>query len=220
VIELPDFARAHEYENAFYQSCSVQRISKILAHYELYKLVSDLPGALVECGVFKGCSLLRFAAFRELFESPGSRRLVPFDTFGSFPEAKFPGDEAVRARFVEAAGDQSVSQEQLLSLLAHKGVDQRVELVAGDLRETLPDYVVAHPELRVCLVNLDTDLYEPAKVALEQLYPRLVPGGVMIVDDYGVFPGETEAVDEYFEGRGVRIRKFPFATTPAYIVKE
>ena len=58
-----------EYENGFYLTCSPSRIGKMLAHYELYKKTSQTPGAIVECGVFKGVSLTRFTMFRELFES-------------------------------------------------------------------------------------------------------------------------------------------------------
>ena len=67
MIELPDFSQTFTYENNFYLSCSPERIGKLLAHYELYKLTRDLPGAMVECGVFKGASLARFSMFRDLF---------------------------------------------------------------------------------------------------------------------------------------------------------
>ena len=62
-------------------------------------------------------------------------------------------------------------------------------------------------------------MYEPAKVILENLYPRVVRGGIIILDDYGTFPGETKAVDDYFKEKDVRILKFPFCMTPCYIVK-
>lgn len=69
-------------------------------------------------------------------------------------------------------------------------------------------------------LNLDTDIYEPAVVVLKHLYPLIVPGGILILDDYGTFPGEAQAVDEYFRGRSIAIQKFPFAMTPCYIRKE
>ena len=70
MIKLPDFTKDFDYENNFYLSCDITRISKILAHYELYKKVIDLPGEIVECGIFKGASFARFAMFRELFGNP------------------------------------------------------------------------------------------------------------------------------------------------------
>lgn len=57
-----------EYENGFYLTSHVTRLAKALAHYELYKSIVDLPGHVVECGVFKGASLLRFCTYREVLE--------------------------------------------------------------------------------------------------------------------------------------------------------
>ena len=216
--ELPDFDRAFEYENAFYLSCDSSRMSKALAHYELFKMTVDLPGAIVECGVFKGASFARFAMFRDLFSHAHSKRLVGFDTFGDFPETAFEADKVRRESFVQAAGGRSLSTDQLRAMLRHKGCDRNVDLVAGDVRETIPAYLAAHRELKISLLNLDTDVYEPAVVILEHLYPRLVPGGVLLLDDYGVFPGETRAVDDYFQGKA-SIRKFPWAQSPCYLIK-
>lgn len=220
MIQLPDFAKPFEYENAFYLSCDVTRISKCLAHYELFKMVLDVPGAIVECGVFKGASLARFAVFRELFGPAYSKKLIAFDTFGDFPETAFEPDWAIRDRFVQSAGSQSISVEQMQRVLQHKRCDEFVELIAGDICNTVPKYGEENPALKISLLNLDTDIYEPARVILEHLYPRLESGGVLILDDYGVFPGETKAVDDYFASSGVKIRKFPFCMTPCYVVKE
>ena len=53
MIELPNFEKAFEYENNFYLSCDITRISKILSHYKIYKMIKEIPGEIVECGVFK-----------------------------------------------------------------------------------------------------------------------------------------------------------------------
>ena len=139
MIQLPDFTRDFEWENSFYLSCDITRIGKILAHYELFKMVREVPGAIVECGVFKGASLARFAAFRDLFGNPFSKRLVAISyIFGQFPETDFGPDKKPRKRFVEAAGDQSISVDQMMQVLNHKRCERFVELVAGDVRETVP----------------------------------------------------------------------------------
>ena len=77
--------------------------------------------------------------------------------------------------------------------------------------------------MRISLLHLDLDLYEPTKVALEYLYPKVVPGGIVLLDEYAMegFPGESEAVEEYFKGKMPVIRKFPFISTPGgYFVKQ
>ncbi|MDP2710636.1 MAG: TylF/MycF/NovP-related O-methyltransferase [Solirubrobacteraceae bacterium] len=219
MIELPDFSRSWEHENGFYLSCDVSRMSKLLAHYELLKSVAGLPGAIVECGVFKGASLVRFAMFRDLLGTAAAKPIIGFDTFGAFPPTAFEADREVRERFVAGAGESSIGIDQLRQVLSHKGTDRHVELIAGDIVETVPEYVARHPELRISLLNLDTDIHEPAVVILEHLYPRIVRGGVLLLDDYGTFPGETAAVDEFFAGQDVTIEKLPLAMTPCFVRK-
>lgn len=118
MITLPSFDKSFEYENNFYLSCDSSRISKILAHYELYKMALHLPGAIVECGVFKGASFSRFSMFRDIFENTYSKKLIGFDTFGAFPETNFDADQEFRTRFIQGAGEQSISKEQTYSGLA------------------------------------------------------------------------------------------------------
>lgn len=220
MIELPEFSKDFLWENNFYLSCDITRISKILAHYELFKMVREVPGAIVECGVFKGASLARFAAFRELFGNPYAKKIIAFDVFGKFPHTDFEADKEKREEFVKAAGEESISVDQMLEVLDHKGCSRFVELIEGDICETVPEYAEKNPELKISLLNLDTDIYEPACVILDHLYPMLQSGGILILDDYGTFPGETKAVDDYFKGQSISIKKFPFCMTPCYLVKQ
>jgi len=93
-------------------------------------------------------------------------------------------------------------------------------LVKGNIVQTVPDYVKKYPKLKISFLNLDSDAYEPAKIILEYLYPKITKGGILLLDDYGVWPGETEAVDEYFKNKNVKIKKSSFSNTPSYIIKE
>ncbi|MDQ6904554.1 MAG: TylF/MycF family methyltransferase [Bacteroidota bacterium] len=220
MITLPDFTKAFEYENDFYLSCDNSRLSKLLAHYELYKTILNLPGAIVECGIFKGASFVRFAGFRELFGTSFSNKIIGFDIFDEFPETNFEDDQKYRDKFIKNAGKNSISELQLLEVLNHKNVEKNIELIKGDICKTVPEYVKNNPHLKIALLNLDVDIYEPAVTILEEFYPRICNGGILILDDYGTFPGETKAVDDYFRNKNVRICKFPFAMTPSYIVKE
>ena len=219
MISLPDFEKAFEYENNFYLSCDITRISKILSHYEIYKMIKEVPGEIVECGVFKGASFLRFAMFREIFGNPFSKKIIGFDTFGKFPETNFQDDKKARNKFIDSAGEDSISKDQLFEILNQKNLNRHLDLIEGDITKTVPDYVKTNPELKISLLNLDTDIYEPAVSILENLYPRITKGGILMLDDYGTHPGETKAVDEYFHNKNIEIKKFPFAMTPCYIIK-
>lgn len=220
MIELPDFTKAFEYENNFYLSCDNSRIEKIISHYELFKMTNDLPGAIVECGVFKGASLCRFAAFREAYGSHRAKKIIGFDMFADFPETNYKEDKLYRQNFIDSAGSKSISLDQLKTVLSQKGVNKNIELIAGNINSTVPEYVLKNPNLKISLLNLDTDIYEPAVTILEHLFPRIVRGGILIIDDYGVFPGETKAVDEFFKDQKIKVQKFPFSMTPSFVVKD
>ncbi|UOQ67933.1 TylF/MycF/NovP-related O-methyltransferase [Hymenobacter volaticus] len=217
IIQNFDSAQAITYENGFYLTSDITRLAKAMGHFEIYRMITHLPGQVVECGVFKATSLVRWATFRELLESPFSRRIIGFDIFGSFPRHDDAADNAFAARHDDVAG-QGLSMEQVQAVLTHKGL-RNVELVPGDVIETVPAYVVAHPELRVALLHIDVDVYKPSKVALDALYDLVVPGGLIVFDDYGTVAGETRAVDELLQQYGLTLQKLPYTHTPSFIRK-
>lgn len=219
MIKIPDYRKKFEYENNFYLSSDVSRIGKAIAHYELYKMIKGLGGSIVECGVFKGISLIRFASFRKLFDIQ-TRTIIGFDAFGKFPKTSYPSDIKMRQEFIRKSGIEGISIQQLRTVLKKKGLNKKIELIQGDITKTIPNYIKKHPKLKISLLNLDTDVYEPAVTILENLFPLIVKGGILILDDYRVFKGETKAVDQYFKGKKIKIIKFPFSKTPSYIIKK
>ncbi|OGW84517.1 MAG: dTDP-6-deoxy-L-hexose 3-O-methyltransferase [Omnitrophica bacterium RIFCSPHIGHO2_02_FULL_46_11] len=220
MIKLPDVRRSFEYENNFYLSCDPSRISKIISHYELFKMSLNVPGAIVECGVFKGASLTRFSMFRNLLSNFSAKKIIGFDTFGKFPPTRYKDDQKFRSNFINSSGQEGITENQLLQVLQHKGTDKNVELIKGNIIKTVPKYVKEHPELKISFLNIDTDVYEPALIILRHLYPRVSRGGVILIDDYGVFPGETKAIDKFFKDKKIRIQKLPYSMTPCYIIKD
>lgn len=208
-----DFSKAFEYENNFYLSCDLRRLSKTIIHYELLKTVKDVPGDIVECGVFKGASFVNIATFRNYLGAE-DKKMIGFDIFGKYPETSYEDDKWHRESFIKQAGDMSIEKDELKDILDRKEL-KNFELIAGDINETVPNYNCGP----ISFLNLDTDIYEPAKTILEHLYPKISVGGILILDDYNIFPGETKAVDEYFEGQNVKIEKFSFRDSPYYIIK-
>jgi hypothetical protein len=205
-------------ENEFYKSSSKDRINKLLAHYELYKKIVNLPGEIIECGVFKGNSLIRLATFRDALETPYSRKIIGFDIFGKFPSTEYAPDKKYLDKFIESAGEESISIDDLENVFKNKNIEN-FELIKGDILKTVPDYKAKNPHTKIALLHIDTDVYEPAKVILDYFYDLLVPGGIIMFDDYGTFPGETKAADELMEKNGLIINKLSFYKTPSYIIK-
>lgn len=211
----------HAY-NDFLALGSLDRYSKILARYELFRRVVDLPGDIIEAGVFKGTGVLYWAKLLAIFNPLSLRRVVGFDTFQGFlANDERATDVAAGAGLEREAAYQPVSPDDILRVAEMQNLDRRIELVAGDATVTIPEYTRRHPGFRIALLNLDFDVYRPTKVALEELYDRVVPGGVIAFDEYAARPwGESDAVDEFFQSRGVRYRTLPWALSPtAYVIK-
>ncbi|MBP7691222.1 MAG: class I SAM-dependent methyltransferase [Anaerolineales bacterium] len=205
-------------------------LAKFLAHVEIFQKTVGRPGCIVECGVFQGLSLLTFTKLVEIL-CPGDtlKRVIGFDTFHGFVglDAKDGPPNARRGKVVGGwnAADFLPTLQRVVEITQRDSMIprfQRVELVQGDVKETIPAYVARNPGLRIALLHLDMDLYEPTLCALRHLYPLVVPGGVVLLDEYGMdgFPGESAAFDEYFGGQRPVLTKFPYISTPGgYFLK-
>ncbi|MFV2035175.1 MAG: TylF/MycF/NovP-related O-methyltransferase [Halocynthiibacter sp.] len=211
--------RSWDWENGFYWFSDPSRINKFLAHYELYQMITDLPGDIFELGVFKGASLIRWATFRAALETEQSRRIVGFDAFGKFPKdgVALKADLDFIEQFEGAAGD-GLSEAQIAKIFALKGIGN-VHTVAGNVLQTLPEYLARAPAARIAMLHLDMDVKEPTVFALDALYDRIVPGGLIVVDDYTAVAGATEAIDAFVAARGLLIEKLPLYSVPAFIQK-
>ena len=186
-------------------------IMKQFAHYEVFQKVRDLPGDIVECGVYKGSSLLTFARFLETF-CPGdrTRQVLGFDHFRGLADRS--EKDGLDARVGNTAEGWNPSDFR----------DTLFGLVDGDVCQTAKQYVADHSGMRISLLHLDMDLYAPTRAALEAFWPRILTGGVVLFDEYAIreWPGETEAVEEFFKGAVPRIEKFGWASAPGgYFVK-
>lgn len=209
-----------KYENNFYLTAQSSRMARAIAHYEIYKKVVELHGDIVECGVFKGVSFMRFIMFMQLFETDSNKKIIGFDTFGEFPSTDFAPDKDELNEFIkETGGGISITKEELGKYIRNKKFSN-FELVKGNINYTVPKYVAENPNLKISLLNIDTDIYEPAKTILEHLAPKVVQGGIIIFDDYSVFVGETQLADEYCEKHGYKLIGFPYTKVPSYLIKE
>jgi hypothetical protein len=218
--KLYDLDKKFEYENGFYATADPSRFSKIISHLEFFKQTSNVRGEIIEFGIFKGNSFFRWIKFRDLLEQTNSRKIIGFDIFGDFPEAHFEGDKDKRAAFVaETNGGKSISFEEINELLEKQGLSKNVEIIKGDILITLDDYIENNPHLKISLLHIDVDLYEPTKHVLEKLYEKVTVGGIIIFDDYGAFAGTNKAVDDFFQNKA-EVKKLPYSHAISYIVKK
>jgi hypothetical protein len=204
-------------ENAWYQDAPVSRLAKALAQYDVYRSIVHLPGEVAEFGTFKGASLVRLATYREVLESAHSRVIYGFDTFGEMPQGEGARDVDVAQRF----GNQGecLSRAETEELMRSKGFEN-VELIGGDILETLPRFLEERPALRFALVNVDVLMKPVTADVIARSAERLVPGGVLMLDDYGKAAGATEAAEEFLAANsGFELRRAPTSYQPALLVR-
>lgn len=219
VIREQSSAKVYDYENSFYWFSHPARINKLIAHFELYKTIINLPGHVFELGVYKATSLIRLATFRSLLENDFSRKIVGFDAFGKFPQENLTlaEDKNFIEKFENAGGD-GLSVSEVKSILAKKNFEN-VELVEGNVFDTIPNYLKNNPETRICFLHLDMDVKEPTAYALQELYERVVPNGLIVIDDYNSVAGASDAVDEFVAKNKLSIEKLPHYYVPSFIRK-
>lgn len=210
---------AYDHENAFYWLSQPARICKLLAQYELYQKILDVPGDILELGVYKAASLIRLATFRQTLENASARKIVGFDAFGTFPRdnISLPSDKQFIENF-ECAGGAGLTVEETRAIFERKGF-QNIHLVPGNIFHTLDDYLQKFPATRIAFLHLDMDVKEPTQYALEKLFDRVTPRGLVVFDDYGMVAGATEVVDAFANSHGLSIQKTRHYTIPAYIQK-
>lgn len=177
-------------------------LSRILLIEKIYRMIVPVHGVVMEFGVRWGQNLSLFTNCRGIHEPFNhNRKIVGFDTFCGFPSV----DAKDGLNF--EAGAYSVTSgyfNELESLLKAHEADSPIphktkfELVAGDATKTVPEYFVKNPHTIVALAYFDFDIYQPTKVCLETILPRLTRGSIIAFDELNCpeFPGETLAVIE------------------------
>ena len=182
-----------------------------LCHAVEYLAKNQILGDFVECGVWRGGSMAA-AAQMLVHLADLDRTLWMYDTFQGMSEPT-----AVDVDLRGAAASRLLSEQDRLdeqSIWCYSPLDQvretmrqtgypeeKIRFVKGKVEETLGS---SKPE-QIALLRLDTDWYESTKCEMEHLFPRLVTGGVIVIDDYGHWEGCRRAVDEYLEQHGIQL---------------
>ena len=204
-----------------------QHLKRFLAFYEIFKMVLPVKGSIVECGVFRGFGVMSWAKLSAILEPENlTRRIYGFDTFQGFPSIQ---DEDRSPHTGAAPGELSAtSYDELQALIREYDADRflghvpKVELIRGDMAETIPRFVDTHPHVMVSLLFNDCDLYAPTAAALTHFLPRMPKGAVLVFDDLDnpLWPGETAALLEHRGVRGLELKRLAWDPYLAYAVVE
>jgi len=174
-----------------------------------YIVQNQVPGAVVECGVWKGGSVMAIA-LTLLRLGDQAREVYLYDTFEGMTT---PTEQDVDFEGRDAASQIAVATDRVLGIEAYAPLEEaranilgtgyssaNVHFVKGRVEDTLP----AQAPEQIGLLRLDTDWYESTKHELEHLFPRLSRGGVLMIDDYGHWRGVRQATEEYFARQALK----------------
>ena len=209
--EVVALSKIYESENIFYLKSHTNRLRKALFHYEIYKKISNISGDIFEFGVFRGCSLIRFATYRDLFRKNFKSKIYGFDDFGKFYQQSRKKDKIFIKRWkrdlqTNSKSDSGISVKEL-KLIIKKKKFKNVHLVKGNILKTLPKFLKYNKNLKISLLHLDIDVYEPTFFTLEKLYNKVQKGGIILIDDYGVANGVTRAVNKFKKIKKIKTEK-------------
>ncbi len=203
----PELARVWERCRPF----TMTSLERMAALYDAvrYLEANHIEGDFVECGVWRGGSSMNMA-LTLLDCGARERHLYLFDTFAGMSEPT-ANDVDIHGRVAQGKFDKLAngpvngwcfaSLEEVTSNLTGTGYPpDHLHFVQGKVEDTIP----ARAPDRIALLRLDTDWYESTRHELVHLFPRLVPGGILILDDYGHWQGARQAADEYFAEHSIK----------------
>jgi len=204
----PDFLEVYKKCKPF----TMTSIERMNGAFNAIQYIHDkgIEGSIVECGVWKGGTMMIMAEKLMSLHSK-SRELFLYDTFEGMIEPTekdidFSGKNSL-ARWKKSQKSEinewcyAPIEEVTKNLEMTKYPQNKIHYVKGKVQDTIPGTL---PE-KIALLRLDTDWYDSTKHELTYLFPLLQPGGILIIDDYGFWKGQKEAVDEYFKEKNQTI---------------
>ena len=208
-----------------------QNLARFLARYEIFRMIKDVQGSIVECGVLFGGGLMSFAQLSTILEPYNfQRRIIGFDSFEGFPEISVEDTNGLpdrkSAHLKQGGFAAPCAYEDLQQAIALYDRNRflnhfpKVQVVKGAFEQTSSQFLEDHPHLVVSCLYLDFDIYAPTKIAIERFYPRIPKGGVVVFDELNeeAFPGETSAVMELLNLNRLRVRRFEFEPRISYAI--
>jgi hypothetical protein len=202
-------------------------VSDFLVRYELFRLIQDVPGAVLEFGVFNGQGLFTWAHLSSILEPNNiTREIIGFDTFAGFAGVT-DKDGSDHPDTVRQGGFRVDSYERLqkaIEVFDHNrfiGHVPKIRLVKGDVSETIDNFLEQNQHIVPAVLYLDMDIYQPTVAVLNKLLKRVPKGGIVVFDEFAhkAYPGETAALLASVDVGTVALKRMPFCSRIAYFVR-
>jgi hypothetical protein len=212
--------------NSFILSSDRKVFNKLIARALLYNEVKDLPGDIVECGVFKGTGLYSFLKLKRLYNPNSVKKVIGFDFFNTDDLLNSINNEMDRETMSVLFNDRDFKHEKNYNTFLHEQIllhgfsDTDFHLVQGDVSLTTKKFSQENPGFKISLLYMDLDLEEPTYNTLVNLWDNVVKGGIIVFDEYGYHKwSESKGVDRFIEEKKLEIKTLNYYAPTAYIKK-
>lgn len=210
----------------FLFSTDTKVLGKLIARTLLVEQTKDIPGDIVECGIFKGSGMVSFLKIKKWLAPNALKKVIGFDFLDTESLIKsLSGNDQMRMKELFEERDythDSSAEEMIKKTIEGSGFSHAdYELVKGDIAESAKKFTEERPGFKISLLYLDLDLADPTYAALEHLWSRVTKGGIVAFDEYAYHQwSESQGVDKFFEDKDVAIKTLNFMCPTAYIVKK
>lgn len=211
--------------NEFIMSSDKKVFNKLVARSLIYNEVKDVPGDIVECGVFKGSGIYTFLKLKRLLNPNSLKRVIGFDFFNTNNLlSNLSGiDKNVMSTLFNGRGFEhkfEFKNELEQKILSDGFTSDDFELIQGDISVTSAKYANENPGFKISLLYIDLDLEVPTYDTLKNLWNNISKGGIIVLDEYAHSKwSESKGVDRFIEEMNLEIKNLNFMCPSAYIKK-
>ena len=211
--------------NSYMLSSDLKVFGKLLARTLLFNQVKDIPGDIVECGVFKGTGLFTFLKLKRYFCPNSHKQIIGFDFFNTKELLKSLSGYEKESMASLFEGRDFEHEESFKDYLEKKILDSgfndyEFQLIQGDVCKTTHEFIASRPGAKISLLYIDVDLDIPSYEILDAFWNRVSCGGIVVFDDYSYQKwSESAGVDSFFKDKNIQVKSLNYRAPTAYVVK-
>jgi hypothetical protein len=212
--------------NNFILSEDRRVFNKLISRALLYHEVKDIPGDIVECGVFKGAGLYTFLKLKNLYNPNSLKKVIGFDFFDTNELINSISNKIEKESMETLFSSRKFKHENsfkntLVNQIIKNGFSSSdFDLIEGDVSITTKDFSEKNPGFKISLLYMDVDLEAPTYNTLNNFWDNMTKGGLIIFDEYGYHKwSESKGVDRFIKEKNLEIKCLNYACPTAYIKK-